>query len=115
MKDQLELLSKQVDEGADEGMNATAVSDLAEDLRDAILDYHVSTGIINVHRVTRSHHAQFSQQKAIYNQNCTLIVSPRSNVSRKNQMLINLCRTQVRRVSTTERQRLRVRQPNRWC
>ncbi|KAF9783107.1 hypothetical protein BJ322DRAFT_136413 [Thelephora terrestris] len=67
IKDQLDLLSKQADEGADEGINMTAVSDLAEDLRDIILDYH------------------FSQQKAIYNQNCTLIEAADS-------LVLNNCR-----------------------
>ncbi|KAF9646205.1 hypothetical protein BDM02DRAFT_3118957 [Thelephora ganbajun] len=50
IKDKLQLLSERSG-----GRGMTAVCDLADDLRDAIVEY------------------RFSQQKAIYKQNCTLI------------------------------------------
>jgi len=60
-----------------------AVGDLADDLRDAIVEYQVSTGINKAHWIVRSCSLQFSQQKAMYDQNCTLIVSLKASVSGK--------------------------------
>ncbi|KAF9644340.1 hypothetical protein BDM02DRAFT_991052 [Thelephora ganbajun] len=69
VKDRLRLLTERsgTDQHAGKEIDAIAVSDLADDLRDAILDY------------------QFSQQKAIYNQNCTLIDAAES-------LVLNSCR-----------------------
>ena len=55
MKDQLELLFQQAGSGEenDKGMNMTAISSLAEDLRDVLFDYQVSTGILTCKTDTR--------------------------------------------------------------
>ena len=41
----MELLDKQADGGTDKGVDVAAVADLAEELKDVILDYQVCTHI----------------------------------------------------------------------
>ena len=52
-----------------------AISDLAEDLRDVVLHYQVSIDFMRTDQAVHSYASQLSQQRAIYNQNCALIVS----------------------------------------
>ena len=57
--------------------DARAVGELAEDARDAAIKYQVSPNLpvtIEAHRLIL---VQISQQNAIYEQNCRLIVSSR--------------------------------------
>jgi len=90
----LQSLSKRYTSGAhteNEG-DVLAVCDLADDLRDAIVEYQVSTGFERHTPDISLIKLQFSQQEAIYGQNCKLIVSGRTHVSRKRWRLIDLCR-----------------------
>ena len=53
-----------------------AVSAMAEDIRDALLEYQVRSERSRGHRVTNiTMPQQTIQQRAIYDQNCRLIVS----------------------------------------
>ena len=74
----------------------TAVYDLADDLRDFIVEYQVSAITGSTYWIVHSYNPQFSQQKAIYEQNCKLIVSRGTRASRIHQILIILLRMLVR-------------------
>ena len=52
------------------------ICDLTDDLRDAMVEYQVSTNMQHARTTVRSRcDSQFAQQEAIYEQNCKLIVS----------------------------------------
>jgi hypothetical protein len=96
-------------------VNTTAVSDLAEDLRDVVLDYQVSTGTIkpapdgSLMRPTVLAAEGDLQPK--------LHIDCESQDPRFEMTLDinNPCRTQVRRISTSDWRRLTIQQLNRWC
>ena len=52
------------------------MSEIAGDLRDAIIEYQVSLGSPSARWIFRSGAAQFSQQVSLYDQNLQLIVRP---------------------------------------
>ena len=51
-----------------------AVTELAEELRDVIIEYQVGTDSAATRRMICLGVVQFSQQKSLYEQNCRLIV-----------------------------------------
>ena len=92
----------------------TAVCDLTDDLRDAIVEYQVGT-VMETYWIIHSYGPQFSQQKAIYEQNCKLIVSRRTCASRIRQILIILLRMLVRHNFHFDCLKLMVQQLNCRC
>ena len=52
------------------------MSEMTEDLRDAIIEHQVGPGSSLTRWMFHSGAAQFGQQKSLYEQNCRLIVRP---------------------------------------
>jgi len=73
----LQLLTERSEaaEDAEKEGAMIAICDLADDLRDVVVEYQVSPDIQKHALNGHSCSSQFSQQKAIYDQNCKLIVS----------------------------------------
>ena len=55
--------------------DVNAVRELAEDVRDAVMEYQASHDLVIPLRIYRRTSVQIGQQTAIYEQNCALIVS----------------------------------------
>jgi len=91
------------------------MSELAEGLRDTIIEYQVSPGALVTCRVFCLGAVQFAQQKSLYEQNCRLIVCPRLLCSGTDQMLTAYSRRQVSNSSTVGRRTLTSQQPNCLC
>ena len=53
-----------------------AISELAEELRDAVIEYQVGPDPPLIHTMLYLSVMQLTQQKSLYEQNCRLIVRP---------------------------------------
>jgi len=78
IKDELQILSERCSAAGykENEADGHAISELAEDLRDAVLEYQVGPGHPATRRMFLSPAVQFTQQKSLYEQNCRLIVRP---------------------------------------
>jgi len=78
IKDELHALSERSSAVGyqENGTDGHAVCELAEDIRDAIIEYQVSSGPPVTRRILCSGTVQFTQQKSLYEKNCRLIVCP---------------------------------------
>ena len=80
-----------------------AMSELAGDLRDAMIEYQVGLSPPVSYGVFYLGVVQFAQQKSLYDQNCRLIVRAWLFCSALRKMLKICSRRQVSRVSTIDR------------
>jgi len=82
------------------------MSELAEGLRDTIIEYQVSPGTLVTRRMLCLGAVQFAQQKSLYEQNCRLIVCPWLSYSKVDRMLTTYSRRQVSHNPTVGRPKL---------
>ena len=92
-----------------------AISELVEELRDAIVEYQVGPDTLSTRSMLCLGTVQFAHQKSLYDQNCRLIVRLYPLCSRKDQVLTDLSRRQVRQTSTISRHTLTSQQPSCQC
>ena len=78
IKDELQILSEQSNTVGYKESEADrqVISQLVEDLRDAVIEYQVSLGHPVAWRMHCLATIQFTQQKSLYEKNCRLIVCP---------------------------------------
>ena len=105
IKDELQPLSESASTVGYQENDADrrTISELAEVLRDAIVEYQVCSDPPASCRMLCLDMVQFAQQKSLYEQNCRLIVRLQSLCLNTDQVVLtSLSRWQVRHISIIE-------------